>query len=368
VPKLPGELSMTDAPAPRHLAVKRRLLADAAALPAHARIPSRNVLVRELGVSRTTVDRAISELIGEGVLYARDGSGTYVAERPGAAPARRPLSSWGVLVPDVRHYTYPGILRGIEHEAYDNGVVVIVGNIENQAARQTTYLRNSLDSRVDGVVIVPARPNPAEGLEEALSGMVRELARSGIPFVFCNRNPSGLEAPQVVSNDFHGGFLATRHLIERGYRRIAYIAHPRYTISLNRYMGYASALACAGIPRDDSLVAFSESWDFEAPGRVEMGRMLASADPPDAVVCFTDWIAKGAVEAVCERGLVPGRDVGIVGHDDSVICGSMAVPLTSVKIHSYKMGRHAAALLLRPTQPAVVLEPELAVRQSTLRQ
>ncbi len=360
---------MTDTPTPRHLAVKQRLLSDAAALPAHARIPSRNVLVRELGVSRTTVDRAISELVGEGVLYARDGSGTYVAERPGAAaPARRPLRSWGVLLPDVRHYTYPGILRGIEHVAYDNGIVVIVGNIENQAARQTTYLRNYLDSRVDGVVIVPARPNPAEGLEEALAEMVRELAGARIPFVFCNRNDSGVEAPQVVCNDFHGGFLATRHLIEQGYRRIAYVAHPRYAISLNRYMGYASALACAGLPRDESLVAFSDSWDFEAPGHVEMSRLLAAPNPPDAAVCFTDWIAQGAAQAVIEHGLVPGRDVGIVGYDDSVICGSMAVPLTSVRIHSYEMGRRAAALLLKPARTTVVLEPELAVRQSTRRQ
>ncbi len=365
---------MPETPGPRYHQVKRRILDFIEEMPLQTRIPSRNELVRDLGVSRTTIDRAISELIGEGYLYARDGSGTYVARHEGAGlPANAAMRSWGVLLPDLRHYTYPGILRGIEHVGFENGVNVIVGNIENQAARQTTYLRNFLKSRIDGVIIVPARPNPAEGLEERLATMLRELADAGIPFVFCNRNTSGIDAPQVLCNDFHGAFLGARHLLEQGYRRIAYIAHPRYAISLNRYMGYASALAIAGIAEDETLVAFSESWDFEAPGHLELGRMLDGPNPPDAVVCFTDMIAKGAYRAVCERGLVPGRDVGIVGYDDSMVCVSLDVPLTSVKIHSYDMGRRAGELLLGanagPSDPhaAIILAPELAVRQSTAR-
>lgn len=358
----------------RYLTIKATLQREIAGTPPHTRIRSRSELVKDLGVSRTTIDRAISEMIGEGLLYARDGSGTYVSERNGAWPRNGEVRSWGVLLPDVRHYTYPGILRGIEHVGFENGVNVVVGNIENQAARLTSYLRNFIKSQMAGVVIVPARPDPQEGLEEQLSVMLGELVENAIPFVFCHRNPPGIDAPQVICNDFHGGHLAAQHLIDRGYRRIAYIAHPRYAISLNRYMGYASALAGAGLPIDERRVAFSSSWEFETPGRQEMGRMLDSADPPDAVVCFTDWIAKGAYHAVCERGLVPGRDVGIVGYDDSMVCVSLDVPLTSVKIDSYGMGRRAAQFLLdvgrqwlAHRSTSIILNPELTARQSTQR-
>jgi DNA-binding LacI/PurR family transcriptional regulator len=358
----------------RYMRIKTSLQREIAGTPPHTRIRSRSDLVRDFKVSRTTIDRAISELIGEGILYARDGSGTYVAERNGMWPGNGAMRSWGVLLPDIRHYTYPGILRGIEHVGFENGVNVIVGNIENQAARQTSYLRNFIKSQVTGVIIVPARPNPSEGLEDQLSTMLAEVTDNGIPFVFCNRNTPGIEAPQVISNDFHGGYLAACHLIERGYRRIAYIAHPRYAISLNRYMGYASALAATGGKPDDGLVVFSDSWDFETPGRDEMGRMLDGPNPPDAVVCFTDLIAKGAYHAILERGLVPGRDVGIVGYDDSMVCVTLDIPLTSVKVDSYELGRQAAQFLLdvggqwaSHRSASIILTPELVARQSTER-
>lgn len=368
------EGDMPNDTAARYSRIKAAIADDVAALPAHARIASRSDLVKRFGVSRTTVDHAISELIGEGVLYARDGSGTYVAEREEGLGRNGGLRSWGVLVPDIRHYNYPGIVRGIEHVGFEHGVNVIVGNSENRVARQTGYLRNFIQSRVDGIIIVPARPDPSEDVEDQLAAKLRQMRENGIPFVFCNRSPLGVTAPQVVVNDFHGGFLATRHLIEQGYRRIAYLAHPRYAISLNRYMGYASALTSAGIGIDESRVAFSPSWDFEAPGHDEMARMLAGADAPDAAVCFTDWIAKGAYRAVCERGLTPGRDIGIVGYDDSDLCRSLDVPLSSVRVHPHEMGRRAAQLVLeigadweKNRDRSVVLMPDLAVRGSSLR-
>jgi len=354
--------------------IRQRLQKEIAAARPNTKIRSRRDLMQEYGVSRTTIDRAISELIGQGHLYAKNGSGTYVAARGGAAAAGRQMRSWGLLLPDIRHYTYPGILRGIEHVSFEHDVNLIVGNIENQAARQTSYLRNFIDSSVSGVIIVPARPNPSEDLEGQLFSMLQELNAREIPFVFCNRNALGIEAPQVVSNDYHGGLLATRHLIEQGYRRIAYIAHPRYTISLNRYMGYLSALDLAGRQPDERLVAFSDSWEFESPGYEEMGRMLDGPVPPDAVFCFTDPIARGACRAVCERGLVPGRDVGIVGYDDSPVCRTLEIPLSSVRIHAFELGRKAAQLLFDANQrsaldpnASVILPPDLAIRESSTR-
>lgn len=355
-------------------ATRLRLQEEIARAKPHARISSRRTLMEEYGVSRTTIDRAISRLIDEGMLYTKNGAGTYVADRRAGLSPQEGVPSIGVLLPDIRRYTYPGILRGIEYVSFDKGMNLIVGNIENQAARQTHYLQSFIDSGVKGVIIVPARPNRSEDLEGQLFLMLRELEANNIPFVFCNRKAMGMEAPQVISNDFHGGVLAASHLLEQGYKRVAYISHPRYTISLNRCMGYMSALTQAGVDLDQDLVVFSNSWDFEAPGRQEMGRLLDGANPPDAVFCFTDLIAKGAYNAVVERGLMPGRDVGIVGYDDSTVCQLVDVPLSSVKLPSFELGRRSAELLFdfmaRPGTPkstAIILNPELRARKSSQR-
>jgi len=354
--------------------VKLRLEEEISRLPAHVRIRARRALMESYGVSRTTIDRAIEQLVEQGFLYASRGAGTYVAERRLAPGSKEGGVSIGVLLPDIRRYTYPGILRGIEHASFERNVNVVVGNIENQVVRQTHYLQSFMRNRVSGVIVAPARPNPSEDLEGQLFCMLRELEKNGIPFVFCNRSVPGLDAPMATSNDFLGGFLATRHLLEQGYLRIAYISHPRYAISLNRYMGYLSAYNLAGIDVDENLAVFSDSWDFEAPGRREMGRLLDGPNPPDAAFCFTDFLALGAYRAVTERGLAPGRDVGIAGYDDHEVCRSVDISLTSVKLHSFELGRQAAELLFDRlfsphirSSPAVILTPELKARRSSSR-
>jgi DNA-binding LacI/PurR family transcriptional regulator len=355
--------------------VKLRLEEEISRMPAHAKIRPRRVLMESYGVSRTTIDRAIARLVEQGFLYASKGSGTFVAERRLAPASREGGVTIGVLLPDIRRYTYPGILRGIEHAGFERNVNLVVGNIENRAVRQTHYLKSFIKNRVSGVIVAPARPNPSEDLEGQLFLMLRELEKCGIPFVFCNRSVPGLEAPMVTGNDFLGGFLATRHLLEQGYRRVAYLSHPRYTTSLNRYMGYLSACTLAGIEPDRELAVFSDSWDFEAPGKREMGRLLDGPNPPDAVFCFTDFLALGACRAVTARGLAPGRDIGIVGYDDHEVCRTVDIPLTSVRLDSFELGRRAAGMLFdmlfRPHEfhsTVEILTPELRVRRSSLRE
>ncbi|MFV0423798.1 GntR family transcriptional regulator [Oleidesulfovibrio sp.] len=343
-------------------------------LPVHSRIPPRRSLMQSYGVSRTTIDRAIAELTADGVLYARGGSGTYVAERRIEAHSGKQGLTIGVLLPDIRRYNYPAILRGIEHAAFERGVNLMVGNIENQATRQNHYLKSFVSSGVSGVIIIPARPNPSEQLEEQLYAMLHDVTANNIPCVFCNRAPLGFEAPQVICNDFLGGLLGTQHLLEQGYRRIAYISHPRYTISLNRYMGYLSAHTLAGIVPDPALTVFSESWDFEKPGRQELARLISLQQPPDAAFCFTDFLALGAYRTAVEHGLTPGSDFGIMGYDDNAICKTVDIPLSSVKVHSFEMGSMAAKVLFesiarpRTFKPSTdILAPELAIRASSRR-
>jgi len=348
--------------------VKEDILRMIDGLGPNERIPSRGALVSRYGVTRTTVDRAISELIGEGYLYSRDGSGTYKAARsqPTSSPQSARVASWGVILPNIMHDTYPGILRGVEDVAQKVGVNVVICNTDNRTDKQTQYIHKLIDSGVKGLVVIPAIKG-----EQDLEPFHR-LRQERIPFVFCNRGIEGIEAPRVISNNFYGGYTATKHLAQNGYRRIAFVSRPLYSASCERYQGYISALAEMSLPFDERYVVFEESFDTAKPGYYSVKRMMEMDSPPDAVFCFNDVIAEGAFEALFEKGLEPGRDVGVVGYDDTHICERLPVKLTSVKFKTYESGASAARILLDmtsgkeiPYSHVVILQPELVVRESS---
>lgn len=89
-------------------------------------------------------------------------------------------------------------------------------------------------------------------------GLYRSLCRSQIPFVFCNRDVEGICAPIVKSNDYYGGYIATGHLLQRGYQHIAFIARQRYRTSIDRCQGYISALLQWNVPIDRQKILLME--------------------------------------------------------------------------------------------------------------
>lgn len=354
----------------RYIEVKEKLIEEIKSLEPHVRLPSRTALAEKYSAARTTIERAISELIGEGYLYAKDGSGTYVAESGRAEPhgrgGRGANPSIGLLIPDIRHDTYPGTLRGVEDTASRHDISLVICNTDNQAEKQNGYMHKLIESGIDGVIIVPAIIGATD------LSLFDKMREAHIPIVFCNRGIEGVEAPKVVSNNFYGAYTAVKHLIGRGRRRIAYVSRPMYSSSYERYQGYASALAEAGITLDDDLVVFESSFDTERQGYDSVTELLRREPWPDAIFCFNDGIARGAYAALTEQRLVVGEDVLLVGYDNTSICESLPIKLTSVKFQTYEIGASAARLLIGMMNgetirkdKIIVLQPELVVRQSS---
>lgn len=354
----------------RYMEVKHKLIEQIKCLDPHVRLPSRNALAKQYNAARTTIERSISELIGEGYLYAKDGSGTYVAgERAAAAEHARKnvFRSIGLIIPDIRHDTYPGILRGVEDTTNRHDINLVICNTDNQTKKQASYMNKLIDLGIQGIIIVPAIIGHTD------LDLFSKLREAGIPIVFCNRGIDGVEAPKVVSNNFYGAYAAVKHLIGNGCRKIAYISRPAYSTSYERYQGYTSALAEAGLDMDERLVLFESTFDTERPGYGSVSELLESGVTPDGIFCFNDGLAKGACEALSEKGLIVGKDVLVVGYDNTGVCESMPVKLTSVKFQTYDIGAGAAGLLLDMmngetvrSNKIVVLQPELVIRQSSL--
>ncbi|WP_165971942.1 substrate-binding domain-containing protein [Paenibacillus piri] len=347
----------------RYMQVKEHLIRHIASLKPNDRLPSRTVLSETYQAARTTIERAVSELIGEGLLYARDGSGTYVSEANtgNALLEGNGVKTWGLLIPDILHYIYPGIVRGVGDVANNHDVNVIICNTDNEYEKQTKHINKLIESKVHGVIIVPA-----------ISGAIDlqpfyKLKESGIPFVFCHRMLEGIQAPRVISNNFYAGYIATKHLIASGCKKIAYISRPVYSASSDRYQGYVCALSEAGIPVRRDRILFESSFETDGEGYYSAQRILAGDDRPDGIFCFNDGIAKGAYDAAGEAGLKVGTDLGIAGCDDTNICGTLKPKLTSVKFQTYETGVQAARLLCDGTEDnqTIVQQPELIIRESS---
>lgn len=353
---------------PLYIKVKDQILDMIKSLEPHTRIPSRTFLVSNFKVTRTTIDRAISELIGQGILYAKDGSGTYVSEKISQVSLTelKSANNWAVILPSIMHDTYPGILRGVEDVASEHDINVMICNTDNYTQKQSDYIDKIIKSGIKGVIIVPAI------IGDHSSVPFQKLHKEQTPFVFCNRGVEGVKAPRVISNSFYGGYIATKHLIEQGYHRIAYLSRPLYSMSSERYQGYFSAISEAGRVVDQNHVIFEESFELDMPGYDSARKLLATDPVPDAIFCFNDSLAYGTYQAINELGLTIGKDIGLIGYDNTHICDSFPVRLTSVRFKTYEIGKEAAEQLLgrlnnrnKGASETTIFQPELVVRESS---
>ncbi|WP_163182673.1 GntR family transcriptional regulator [Neobacillus sedimentimangrovi] len=359
--------------------VKKRILEDIQVLEADQRIPSRIQLAKKYGVTRTTIERAISELVGEGYLYAKDGSGTYISgsfSNKGNDSSNQNVKRWGVILPNILEDTYPGILRGIEDVASQHSIVTQVCNHDNDPDKQNHYIQNMLNVGIDGIVLVPSI------IEDGNVSVFKWMEEKEIPFVACNRSIASIQSPKVISNSYHGGYLATKHLIEQGYQNIAYIASLSYSISIERYQGYLAAITDFGLTPNEEFVHFEEyspsSIKFDKVNKIgyqNVKEMLSKDNRPDAFFCFDDLIAQGAYYAISESGFQVGTEIGLVGYNDNYyICNSLPGALTSIDFKAYEVGNTAANLLLDmmsgkkvSKSKTIVIQPEMKVRGSSQR-
>jgi len=253
------------------------------------------------------------------------------------------------------------IIRGVETAAASAGVGVVLSELGGQHRPQQEWLDAVLARRPLGVILV---------LSSLAQAQRHQLESRSIPFVVLDTAgelPAGV--PTVGSNNWSGGFAATRHLIDLGHRRIAVISGPADVLcSRARIDGYRSAHEEAGLTVDPSLIRHG---DFQVDGGYGGGKeLLSRPDRPTAVFAGSDMQALGVLRAARELGLQVPRDLSVVGYDDLPLTEWIGPALTTVNQPLRDMARTATTMLLglaRGEEPLrrVELATELVVREST---
>jgi LacI family transcriptional regulator len=178
----------------------------------------------------------------------------------------------------------------------------------------------------------------------------------------------------VGTDDVLVGKMATEHLVQMGYRRIAHIGGRKTSTSLGRLQGYKSALARHRISVPDSYVIHRKRSDEsgDTTGRQAMEKMLKLKPRPDAVFCFNDPAAIGAMNAIISAGLRIPEDIALIGAGNIRYAESFRVPLSTIDVSSSALGEFAGNLALQlaaekrsAQSKTIVVPPKLIIRDST---
>ncbi|GGJ59987.1 LacI family DNA-binding transcriptional regulator [Deinococcus roseus] len=198
-------------------------------------------------------------------------------------------------------------------------------------------------------------------------GQLQEIRELGIPVALVDLwHP---EMHSVNSDNFGGAFKLTSLLVQRGYKRIAFICGPasHYSITQRR-QGYRYALIAHHLEQDPDLEVFREPIMQEVAGTDHAVRQLLNLqNRPDAIFCWNDSTAIQAIQTCYSLGLKVPEDIAVVGFDDLPTARTSFPPLTTVRIDKEALGRRGVELLLsRPSEPTQVIVPtQIVVRSST---
>ena len=318
------------------------------------------------GISYTTVShvlngtRPVSPEVRTKVEAAIDQLG-YVPSGVARSLKAKATSTIGLLVPNGSNPYFAELARGIEDHCERNGYSVILCNSDDNNDKQRRYLRVLLERRIDGLIVATVGGD---------GEFAQALAAVKVPMVLVDRPLEGVEADLVQIDHEEGGYLATRHLLALGHRRIACLGGPAETlVAQERLAGYCRAMKEAGQTIQPAWLLNSE---FTSAAGYTAAAHLLEKSAPTAIFAGNDMIGIGILRAAAERGLRVPQDLSIVGFDDIAVSRYLYPALTTVGQSILQLGERAAGQLLarlgqrhRPTPEHTVVAPTLVVREST---
>jgi LacI family transcriptional regulator len=306
--------------------------------------PSIRDVAREAGVSPSTVSR---------VLNARPDVSPETRERvlqtiaalhyhPNAQAvglSRRATGVVGLVVPDVITPFCTSVIESVQNSLRARGhwmLLAASGLSTEQEAQLQAHVLEELwrGRRIDGLVVLI----PMESSMEVLRAMTRE----GLPNVLIDLQYEGAGLNYIAVDNYRGGYLATEHLLQLGYRDIAILCGPTWRpVGRDRLAGYRAALQEWGVLARPEWVVPGLGYNEET-GQHAMRTLLEAERKPRAVFAVSDLVAFGAMAVLDEVGLRVPEDIAFIGFDDIPAAANFRPPLTTMRQPLSDMGRMAA--------------------------
>ncbi len=331
-------------------------------------------IAERVGVSKTTVHRALANA-GRISPATREKILRVAAEldyRPNnlARGLRSQRSATiGVVVIGLTNSFYATVLEGIESVATDSGYSVLLARTLGSPSRELRHLDVLREKRVDGIILAPAHP-------EQNADYYRKLKANGMPFVLIDRHVPTVDTDYVTTDNFMGGYMAGRHLVSLGRRKIGFGRVPgsemMSTSVIDRLRGLTAALDEAGLEPPailgEGVPPFSPQESFAA---TSVRKFFEDGGIVDGILGANDDTAIGMIKGLTEMGLAVPGDVSVIGFDDLEIAPYVQPALTTVRQPAMRMGEESLRVLMEriSAEPLdgykhLLLQPELIIRES----
>jgi len=331
------------------------------------KLETQHELVKIYNVSLITVKKALSDLINEGILYARVGKGSFIARRPSKIDYSKHLTV-AYILKDLDNPYYQNIVSSVESNLSENKCNMMLYSSDNRRDREEQKIRYFIDMGVSGLILGSMSHSPFT------SSLITELQEKEFPCVMVSHtdDPSMCF---VGTDQVNGGFIATEHLIKTGYSDIGYVnGEEGNLIGEARKRGYIKALTEHNLPVNENYLyrikVNGKRDDFKSG--YDVGKEFCNCSVrPRAMFIYNDLSALGFIDALTKFKLKVPEDVAIIGFDD-ITAGSLSSNrLTTIHQPADRIGKLAVKNLLKMIHGESVdpynkriLNPKLIVRES----
>lgn len=328
-------------------------------------------IAEKAGVSHSTVSRALSSssLISTSTADRIRRIAQELGYQPSAAARSlktHKTHALGVVLSSIDDPFFSEILRGIEDIALDHHYSLFIAAAQRDAEREQLIVRSMREHSVDGIIICSSTFSETQG---------RALTQYGIPMVVVNNQSAEDYRYSIYHDDVDGTRQITRHLLELGHRRIAYLGNAfSGRTNFDRQSGFEQEMAAAGLPIPPEYVVQAQGSDPDK-GVAPLESLLDLPNRPTAIICFNDMLAIGVLKALRQAKIKVPKEISVTGFDNIVFSGYTYPALTTFDQPKRSIGVKAAEQLLallnpttdeQPDQPRIqVLQGKLLVRKST---
>lgn len=269
------------------------------------------------------------------------------------------------MLPSITNYYFSTVITGIQEVAYSKGYNIIFYVTNDSPERELSIIKNLSLTSIDGFLVCTT-------LNSDHSDHFRKIIDNGTPVVFFDRVATDIKTSKVMQDDYNGAFEAVKHLINRGYEKIAHISGRKsLPLTQKRTRGYLDALKKFNLPIREEWI--TQSGFSQEDGEKDVYELLECKVIPDAIFAVNDRKAIGAMLSLKKLKIRIGEEMGVIGFTNDPISSIISPGLTTIAVPALEVGSKSCELLLshiskKHFEPQELILPgRLIVRESTLK-
>ncbi|MCK5730183.1 MAG: LacI family DNA-binding transcriptional regulator [Draconibacterium sp.] len=329
-------------------------------------------IAKKLNFSASTVSRALNNnpKISEATRKLIKKTADEMGYRPNILAASfrtKRTNTIGVVVPHINRHFFSSVISGIEEVAYKSGFTVTISQSNDNFEKEDKITHTLFSNRVDGLII-------SLGMNTIDFSHLKLFSDKNIPLVFFDRVVDEIEAHKIVVDDFDCGYLATKHLIEQGAKRVAHIGGSlNIKIYKNRQDGYIKAIKESGFEIEESLIVNNSLTREDGTNAAK--KLFRNKKLPDAIFCANDTTALSVIIYLRENNIKVPENVLLVGFSNEPFSEVVTPPISTIKQPGFLMGKKAAELIIHQINnkntkqnfETITMPTELIIRNSSTR-